>query len=137
MTQAMTPKRILADTHIFLWWLSDDPQLSAPSREQLADPLNRVYISAVSIWEIALKVQRKKLAFAGDPISEIATNGFIELPLTALHAAEAGQLPGRRFHKDPFDRFLVAQARLEELELMTADQKIWQSYGHLVRLLTP
>ncbi len=111
--------RLLLDTHAYLWWLADDPKLGAEAREGLADPAAIVYVSAASVWEIAIKRQLGKLELEGDPVEEIWSNGFVELPMTARHADRAGRLP--RHHDDPFDRMLIAQAELEHLTLVSRD----------------
>ncbi len=114
--------KYLADTHIFLWWLGDDAKLSSGARKILTDPRNSIYISPASIWEISIKMQLGKLRFDGDPVGEIEANGFFELPITARHAHTAGMLP--RYHDDPFDRMLIAQARVENLALMSSDAAV-------------
>lgn len=111
--------RLLLDTHAYLWWLSDDSRLSAGAREKMADPAAIVYVSAASVWEISIKTQLGKLDVDGDPVEEIWSNGFVELPMTARHADHAGRLP--RHHDDPFDRMLIAQAKLEHLLLVSRD----------------
>lgn len=114
--------RLLLDTHAFLWWLNDDPKLTDQARTALEDPTTLVYVSAVSIWEIAIKVKLGKFDLGEiDPVEEIAANDFLELPVTARHAHAAGALP--RHHDDPFDRMLIAQARLEDLVLVSHDTK--------------
>ncbi|NJL26576.1 MAG: type II toxin-antitoxin system VapC family toxin [Thermoanaerobaculia bacterium] len=116
----------LADTHVYLWWLNDDPRLGPKTRAVLTDPAELVYVSAAVVWEIAIKVQLGKLDFKGDPVAEIEANGFFELPITARHAKPAGSLP--RHHDDPFDRMLIAQAESEGLVLMSFDG-VFASYG--------
>ena len=111
--------RFLADTHAFLWWLDDDPRLGAGARDRMADPRSTVWISAASIWEIAIKSQLGKLSVDADLSQEIGENGFLELPMTARHAAAAGALPPH--HRDPFDRMLIAQSRLEDLRILSRD----------------
>ncbi len=111
--------RLLLDTHAYLWWLNDDPKLSDQARQGMADLTAIVYVSAASIWEISIKTQLGKLAIDGDPVKEIWSNGFVELPMTARHADHAGRLP--RHHEDPFDRMLIAQAQLEHLVLVSRD----------------
>lgn len=111
--------RLLADTHALLWWLDDDPRLSLVAREALPSPEALLYISAVSVWEVAIKRRLGEIEVDGDLVAEIAANGFLELPITARHAQEAVNLP--RHHDDPFDRMLIAQARLEGLTLITWD----------------
>ena len=111
--------RLLADTHVYLWWLADDPKLGTEAREAMAEQTAIIYISAASIWEISIKSTLGKLDVDGDPVEEIWANGFVELPMTAKHAHRAGQLP--RHHDDPFDRMLIAQAQLESLTLLSRD----------------
>ncbi len=77
------------------------------------------YVSAASVWEISIKTELGKREFEGDPVKEIWANGFVELPMTAQHASHAGRLP--RHHDDPFDRMLIAQAKLEHLQLVSRD----------------
>lgn len=114
--------RLLLDTHILLWWLSDDAQLSATVRSAVADGNNDVFFSAMSIAEIAIKQSLGKLDAPEDLVSLIAQEGITELPLTARHAAALLHLPWH--HRDPFDRLLVAQAKVEELSLATADSSL-------------
>ncbi len=111
--------RLLADTHVFLWWLANDPRLNSTARDALSDADSQVFISAATIWEIAIKVKLDKLEFEGDPVAEITASGFTELPMTAQHCQRAGSLP--RHHDDPFDRMLIAQAELEQLILVSVD----------------
>ncbi len=119
--------RVLLDTHVFLWWLADDPGLRPAAREAIADPDTIVHVSAVTVWEIAIKAALGRLdAVGADLAGEIAANGFVELPITARHAARAGGLP--RHHDDPFDRMLCAQAGLEGLTLVTRD-RVFEAYG--------
>lgn len=113
--------RLLLDSHVFLWWLADDGRLSAAARAAIVDSRSIVHISAATIWELAIKAALGRLDTGGaDLAEEIAANGFVELPISARHAAAAGALP--RHHDDPFDRMLIAQARTEELVLVTRDR---------------
>ncbi|HTQ79111.1 MAG TPA: type II toxin-antitoxin system VapC family toxin, partial [Thermoanaerobaculia bacterium] len=101
--------KLLLDTHAFLWWLADDPKLRAETREAVADPKTVVYVSAASVWEIAVKARLGKLeAGSANLYEEIGANDFLELPISARHAVLAGALP--HHHNDPFDRMLIAQA---------------------------
>jgi PIN domain nuclease of toxin-antitoxin system len=112
--------RLLLDTCAFLWWLADDRRLGRRSRAALADPAARVFVSAATVWEIAIKSALGKLdAGSADLAGEIVANGFRELPVSACHAAAAGALP--RHHEDPFDRLLIAQAAGEGLTVVTRD----------------
>jgi PIN domain nuclease of toxin-antitoxin system len=119
-------KRLLLDTHVLLWWLSDDPQLGQSARQAIADPRNDVYISAASTWEISIKRSLGKLSAPEDMDSIIDNEGFDKLPISLFHGDQAGMLPGH--HKDPFDRMLIAQAQSEGLVVVTNDEKITR-YG--------
>lgn len=114
--------RLLLDTHVLLWWLSDDARLGAAARARIANPANIVFVSAATIWEAVIKQALGKLAVDGDLAREVLAHGFAALPITFEHAAETLQLPP--LHRDPFDRILVAQARVESLHLLTDDAKI-------------
>ena len=123
--------RLLLDTHLLLWWLEASPSLSAQAREMIRDPENTVFVSAVSLWEIWLKQSLGKLRLPGDFTERLAAEAFESLPLMALHTRQVGLLPWH--HRDPFDRMLVAQAQVENLVLLTADQAL-AAYGAVVRL---
>ncbi|MDE0130321.1 MAG: type II toxin-antitoxin system VapC family toxin [Gammaproteobacteria bacterium] len=115
-------QRLLLDTHAFLWWLSDVPQLTRLAHDGIADPRNEVLVSAITGWEIAVKRAKGRIT-APDSLGTMVTErGFTHLPLTFQHAEQAGRLP--MHHRDPFDRFLVAQAQTEGLILVTRDQRI-------------
>ncbi len=116
--------RLLLDTHALLWWLTEPEQLNDGTHEAISDPDNRVLISAVSGWEIALKSNLRKLEVPDNVYSTIDQQGFEHLSVTFQHGVEAGGLP--LHHRDPFDRLLVAQARLEDLVLVTSDNRITQ-----------
>jgi PIN domain nuclease of toxin-antitoxin system len=124
--------RLLLDTHVFIWSVMDSRQLKAATRRYLA-AAEIVYVSAASIWEIAIKTRIGKMtgdveAFA----AAIDASGFQELPVTAKHAAAVAKLPLN--HADPFDRLLIAQAFLEPLRLVTAD-KVLVAYGGAVEFI--
>lgn len=124
--------RILLDTHIYLWWLQDHPNLSVSARDRIATAAH-VYISSASIWEAAIKAGIGKLEVdINQLVTEIAINGFEELPISARHAAMVAQLPD--IHRDPFDRILVAQALCEPLRLLTADGVLGR-YSELVEMI--
>ena len=113
---------LLLDTHIFIWWDQRDPTLNASARTAIEDPGHNIFISAASVWEIAIKRRLGKLIFQGSASSAIAANGFLELPILPSEAEAAGELDWR--HNDPFDRILVAQAMCRGLMLITADETI-------------
>jgi PIN domain nuclease of toxin-antitoxin system len=119
--------RLLLDTHAWLWWLDDDRRLGRRARTALANVRSEVYVSAVCAWEASIKEALGKLRLQkADLEGEIAANGFQELPIRTRHALVAGRLAP--IHEDPFDRMLVAQARTEELRIVTADA-IFERYG--------
>jgi PIN domain nuclease of toxin-antitoxin system len=117
----LSPARLLLDTHVLLWWLSDDDELS-PGVKDLIDTELEVYVSGASLWEISIKAAAGKLRMPTDWLDVVGQSGLLELPIRANHAAEAGQLPP--LHRDPFDRMLVAQAQCERLTLVTRDTAI-------------
>ena len=114
--------RLLLDTHVFLWWLADDPRLDADRRRAIADPDALVHLSAATIWEVGIKKALGRIEVSGDLVEEIERGGFLELPISAAHAAAAGRLPPH--HGDPFDRMLVAQARQEGMTLVSLDRAL-------------
>ncbi|MGH6943805.1 MAG: type II toxin-antitoxin system VapC family toxin [Geminicoccaceae bacterium] len=115
--------KLLLDTHALLWWVFDDPQLSRTAHAALSDPDNGVFVSAVSIWEIAIKVSLNKLPLPLEIDQQlphvIAATGFTALPVTPEHAYGVRHLPWH--HRDPFDRLLVSQARNDDLVMLTND----------------
>ena len=121
--------RILLDTHVYLWWLQDHPNLSTAARTRIIAATD-VYVSSASIWEASIKAGLGKLDVDIDQlVAEIDNSGFRELPISARHAAMVTRLPD--IHRDPFDRILVAQALCEPLRLLTADSML-RGYSELV-----
>lgn len=122
--------RLLLDTHALLWWLFDSDDLSASVRAAIAEPENPVVVSSASAWEIATKHRIGKLPEAGNVVQRLPDylrRGRLDvLPISLEHALEAGGLPGP--HKDPFDRMLIAQARLDVLTVVTRDS-VFADYG--------
>ena len=113
---------LLLDTHVLLWWLADDTRLTDTARELIAAPDNMIFVSAASAWEISIKQTLGKLTFEGELETVVKKEGFTMLPISFRHAAETQFLP--HIHHDPFDRMLVAQARVEILHILTADRRI-------------
>jgi PIN domain nuclease of toxin-antitoxin system len=113
---------LLLDTHVFLWWNSGDLRLPPAMRAEILSSRNAVQVSAVTVWEIAIKRALNKLTFDGPIAKAIEGHGFSSLPISVQHAEWAGALP--MLHNDPFDRLLVAQAHLEGLTLVTVDALI-------------
>ena len=126
----MAAVRLLVDTHALLWWLFDDPKLSSAARSAIVSPDNEIVVSAASAWEIATKHRLGRLPHAGDVPDRLPDylrrSRFAVLHISLEHALAAGALPGP--HKDPFDRMLVAQARIENLAVATID-RVFQDYG--------
>lgn len=114
--------KLLLDTHVLLWWLADDARLSGPARSAIADPNNVVSVSAVSLWEIVIKRGLGKLEVPDDWYAALADEAFQQLPVSWRHAREVESLP--ELHRDPFDRMLIAQSRVEGLTLATHDENI-------------
>lgn len=113
--------KVLLDTHVLLWALADDARLSRSHREMI-DQGAELFVSAATVWEIAIKRALGKLTAPADIAKTIAAVGCRPLPITWRHAEEAGNLPPH--HADPFDRLLVAQAMVEGMPLATEDRKI-------------
>jgi PIN domain nuclease of toxin-antitoxin system len=124
--------KLLLDTHVFLWTVTGHASLKPPARRIISEA-DAVYVSAASIWEIAIKSRLGKIE--GDPetlVSAIEGSGLIELPVTPRHAAAVAKLP--LHHTDPFDRLLIAQALAESLELLTGDRAL-AAYGPNVQVI--
>lgn len=106
-----------------IWAVSDPSRLDQPTRAALAAPENQVVVSAATVWEIAIKHALGRLKFPLDRFDDIMQRmSFDVLPILPAHAIAAGGLP--RHHDDPFDRMLVAQARIENLVLVSRDQAV-------------
>ncbi|HQS99306.1 MAG: twitching motility protein PilT [Hydrogenophilales bacterium 16-64-46] len=124
---------LLLDTHLLLWAASEPKRLSARARALLLDPVNHLVFSAASLWEISIKNGLDRADFHVDPRRlwrMLLVSGYRELPVTSEHTVAVNELPS--LHRDPFDRILVAQARVEGLTLLTVD-KVVAKYGDGVR----
>lgn len=115
--------RLLADTHVVLWWLVDDATL-AEGVKDLLDHEPDVFVSVATLWEVAIKQALGKIAEPAELPERIRDSGLRELPIRGDHAIAAGRLP--LIHRDPFDRMLIAQARCDGLTLLTRDRDIHQ-----------
>ena len=120
--------KALLDTHTFLWWVVNSPQLSARVYEIISDGNNDLFLSAAFGWEIAIKTQLGRLQLPGDPehfiADQLRVNAFQSLPIQMSHALRVYTLPN--YHRDPLDRMLVAQAQLEDLAILSADRQLAQ-----------
>ena len=118
--------KAILDTHTFLWWNMDSPQLSEAARQFIGDGSNTLYLSAASAWEIAIKCARGRLSLPEPPQEYIParmqSQGIQSLSIQVSHALRVYQLPD--LHPDPFDRLLVAQSQMEKLPILTADAAI-------------
>ena len=112
--------KLLLDTHAFLFWTTDDPRLPTAARHAIGNPDSLVFLSAASVWEIAIKRAKGRLRTSfGNILEEAVRHRFVELPMKVAHAERAAALPPH--HDDPFDRMLVAQALVEDLVLVSGD----------------
>lgn len=113
---------LLLDTHVALWAITDDPKLSTKAREMLLAPRSNVWVSAVNVWEIAIKYSlgREVMPISGqEALKYFRSAGYQFLAVEPEHAAIVGDLENH--HQDPFDRLLVAQALVEPMRLLTHD----------------
>lgn len=115
--------RLLLDTHTLLWFLGNDAALSATARQAIEDPANHKLVSIATCWEMSIKAGLKKLGLV-EPVGtflsrELAANNFDLLDITLTHATAVELLP--QHHRDPFDRLLVVQARVEGIPIVSAD----------------
>ncbi|MEK7572212.1 MAG: type II toxin-antitoxin system VapC family toxin [Patescibacteria group bacterium] len=120
----MENKSFLIDTHIFIWWMENSKNLSSEIKQLLQDPQQKVFLSVVSIWEMLIKQSKNQLRLPKDMEEGVIESGYTILPIAFPHAIGLKDLP--LLHTDPFDRMLIAQAKVEGLTLITADKKIWQ-----------
>ena len=118
--------KVLLDTHVFLWLMSDHPNLSSTAKKIFLDSSNDILLSAVSGFEIAVKHGLGKLKLSEPPTifmrQRIDNNNLIELAIIMAHATYLQDLP--KHHRDPFDRLLIAQAMVEGIPLLTADKQL-------------
>jgi len=120
---------LLLDTHVFIWSLTDDPRLASAGRSLLEDTANEVAVSILALWEIALKRGADRMPVSvEDAIAALPVFQYRLVHLMPAHVRGFAALPQRADHRDPFDRMLVAQARVEGLTLMTEDAKL-RRYG--------
>ena len=116
---------LLLDTHLLLWAAFRPDRLSSGAATMIADPANRLWFSAASIWEVAIKRALDRPDFRVDPgvlRAGLLANGYAELPIAGRHCLGLSGMPS--LHADPFDRILIAQALAEGMMLLTADSRI-------------
>jgi PIN domain nuclease of toxin-antitoxin system len=121
---------LLLDTHTFLWFIAGSKSLSKKARSLIEDETNRVYLSAASLWEIAIKVSLSKLTLS-EPFEtfipeQLSINSIELLGISVSHASRVASLPFH--HRDPFDRLLIAQSLTEEIPVVSADN-VLDAYG--------
>lgn len=118
--------KLLLDTHIYLWAINEAERLSPTVQAAVGDPSNELYLSVASLWEATIKIGSGKLRIPGQDIDfllqRLISTGVQILPVLPSHLRQLQTLPP--IHRDPFDRMLVAQARVEKLMLVTADAAI-------------
>ncbi len=121
---------VLLDTHAFLWAITGDKKLSETARETFLNPANRLFFSAVSMWEICIKISLGKLSLKRGWLkkiqNELMINAVQWLPIEMSHCAELTKLPFH--HRDPFDRMLIAQTMVENMLLLSRDKRL-SAYG--------
>jgi PIN domain nuclease of toxin-antitoxin system len=122
--------QLLLDTHTFLWFVLNDPQLSRPADALITDPTNEVLISPATYWEMAIKVAKKKLDLLA-PYDDfmkrgIEDNDFTILPIETKHTSILTTMP--MHHKDPFDRLIISQALVEGIPVVSIDLE-FDAYG--------
>lgn len=123
---------LLLDTHIALWAITDSQKLPSKARELIAAPRNTVWVSTASLWEITIKhsLGRGDMPISGyEALRYFQQSGYHLLTVEPEHAIAVGDLP--HHHGDPFDRLLVAQARIEPMRLLTHDTQVAR-YGDTV-----
>ncbi len=123
--------KLLLDTHVFLWWLQAPEQIAKDARSSIEDTDNTILVSIVSLWEIAIKRSLGKLEAPVDLVHDVNRVGFIQLQIQTIHLVELESLPSH--HRDPFDRLLVAQSRVESATLVSRDEQIFRYEGQLMR----
>ena len=114
-------KRLLLDTEVLIWWDENNPSLGGNARAAIQNA-DAVYVSAASAWEVAIKSAIGKLRTRRQLATAVADGGFEELPISFAHAQAVGELAPH--HKDPFDRLIIAAARVEGLTVVTSDEKL-------------
>ncbi len=127
--------RLLLDTQLALWWLTESARVSATLRDLIENAADAVFVSRASLWEMAIKIGTGRLRVDLSRFAhQVTTDGFLWLNIENRHILEVVSLPHFDDHKDPFDRLLVAQSLSEPLIFLTADAKLAR-YGSTIRLV--
>jgi PIN domain nuclease of toxin-antitoxin system len=115
--------KILLDTHIWLWWIAAPDKIDSDAHKILVDRRNELFLSAASSWEISIKYGLGRLKLSEPPDRfippRLQRDGITALPINLIHTVEVANLP--LHHRDPFDRIIIAQSRIEKIPIMTAD----------------
>jgi PIN domain nuclease of toxin-antitoxin system len=118
--------RYLLDTHAFLWFVTDDSRISPKAKSIIKDNHNEIYFSAASAWEMSIKSRLGRLTIEGELepfiVQQLAENSFSPLSITISHSIYTSTLP--EIHKDPFDRMIIAQSKVENMSLISKDKNI-------------
>ena len=122
----------LLDTHVLIWWLENNPKLSREGYDLINNGENNIYISSATIWEISIKSSLNKLKIASNYLDILRKNNFLDLNINFTHTVNVENLPYH--HHDPFDRMLITQAKIENLTIITHDQK-FSRYDVLVAMV--
>ena len=127
--------RLLLDTHLVLWWLNGDARLPQPVLKRVQAPEAEVFVSQASLWEMAIKVSIGRLQVDLPELErQVPLQGFRWLPISNAHVLAVADLETDGVHRDPFDRLLVCQSRVEPMLLLTVDSQL-RSYGATVIVL--
>ena len=118
--------RLLIDSHALMWWFEAAPALSTAARAAIADPTNEVLISTAALWELTIKSSSGKLALPADLETMVSSQGFAVLSIRFVHLRKFETLP--RYHRDPFDRMMIAQALAEGIPIAT-NERAFAAYG--------
>lgn len=112
--------RVLLDSQVLVWWMGQPDKMSRESLQIITDPRNTVYVSAVSVWELGIKAAKGNLTIPKEFVQQLMDDGFATLDVTMRHAQASADLP--MIHSDPFDRMIIAQARCDDLVLISSDR---------------
>ncbi len=120
----------LIDTHAFLWYITNDPSLSQTAKQIIGNHANTIFVSIASMWEISIKVSQNKLTIIPQPFipfieNQLKINDFLLLPIKLNDVGVVSTLPF--YHKDPFDRIMIAQAMVNQMPLISVDA-LFDSY---------